>query len=150
MRNIIPKEVFHLKHSVKSMFVVLALIAFAVPAMGATVYVDAGIGAPGSGGSWASAVDTIAWPARMVGWLAIVVLLPLLAAPLVMRGLAKQSNTVNLAMLLGLTALPAVVVYAMLDFRLDTMLSAVLLLLAVGGALAYNWVVLSKLEELNT
>ena len=96
-----------------------------------------------------SPVETYPWPARLVGWLALVLLLPMAFAPLATRGLEMQSNAVNLAMLLGLTLVAGLAAFAMLGFRLDTGISATLLVAAVAGTLAYNWAVLSKLEELN-
>jgi len=97
-----------------------------------------------------SAVETYPWPARLVGWLALALLLPLASAPLAIRGLEMQSNAINLALLLGLTLVAGLAAFAMIGFRLDTFSSAVLLVAAVAGALAYNWMVLVKLDELNT
>jgi hypothetical protein len=93
-------------------------------------------------------VETYPWPARLVVWLLVVLLLPLVVSPLASRALERESNAMNLVMLLGLTAITGVAALAMLGFRLETAWSAVLLLAGVGLALGYNWMVLSKLEEL--
>ena len=100
-------------------------------------------------GAEGPAVQTYPWPARLVSWLAFALVLPLAVAPLACRGLEMQSNAVNLAMLLGLTLAAGLAAFAMLGFRLDTWLAATLLVAAVAAALAYNWMVLNKLEELN-
>ena len=95
-----------------------------------------------------AAVETYPWPARLVLWLLVALLLPLGAAPLVSRGLEMESNAVNLLMLLGLTTAAGLTAYAMVGFRLDTGLAATLLLAGVALALVYNWSVLTKLDEL--
>jgi len=97
-----------------------------------------------------TAIETYAWPARLVAWLAAALLLPLVAAPLVCRGLEKESNAINLALLVGLTAVAGLTAYAMLGFRLATGWAAALLVLGTALALIYNWAVLAKLEELRT
>ncbi len=93
-------------------------------------------------------IQTYPWPSRLVGWIALVVLLPLVVAPVVSRGLARQSNGVNLLMLLGTTLVSGLAAYAMLGFRVDTELAAALLVGGSAVALAYNWSILAKLEEL--
>lgn len=97
--------------------------------------------------SWSA--ESYPWPARLLAWLALVVLLPLAVAPLALWGLQRGSNAVNLAMLLGLTLLAALAAFAMIGFRLDSWLSAALLIAAAGGWLAYNWGGLVKLEKLD-
>ncbi len=92
--------------------------------------------------------ETYPWPARLVTWLLVALLLPLVATPLISRGLEKQSNTVNLLMLLGLTTVAGVAAFAMVGFQLDTAWGASLLVAGTGLALAYNWLVLSKVDEL--
>ena len=94
------------------------------------------------------AAGSYSWPARIVVWLLLAVLLPLAAAPLLSWGLAAESNVVNLLMLLGLTTVAALAAYALIGFRLDTIWTAAFLVTAVILTLAYNWSVLSKLNEL--
>jgi hypothetical protein len=93
-------------------------------------------------------VETYPWPMRLVLWLLATLLLPVVVTPLVSRGLEKQSNTVNLLMLLGLTTVAGVAAFAMVGFRLDTAWGASLLVAGTGLALVYNWLVLSKVDEL--
>lgn len=107
----------------------------------------------GHGRNPSAAGDTVRsypWPARLLSWVALVTLLPLVLAPIGCRGLERESNLVNLAMLLGLTSLAALVALAMLGFRIDTAWTAVLMAAGVVVAGAYNWAVLSKMEEMRT
>jgi hypothetical protein len=92
--------------------------------------------------------ETYPWPARLITWLLVALLLPLVATPLVSRGLEKQSNAVNLLMLLGLTSVAGVTAFAMVGFQLDTIWGASLLVAGTGLAFAYNWLVLAKVDEL--
>jgi hypothetical protein len=96
-----------------------------------------------------TSIEAYPWPARLVTWLIFTLLLPVLAAPLITRGLERKSNAVNLAIWLGLTLIGAAAAFAMIGFRLDTPASALLLIAALAGALSYNWLVLAKLEELS-
>ena len=93
------------------------------------------------------AVRSYPWPARLVSWLAVTLLLPLALAPLARRGLEKESSAVNLGMLLGLTLLSGLAAYAMMGFQLETALSAALLIGAAGVACAYSWALLSRIED---
>jgi len=94
------------------------------------------------------AAETKSWLTRFVSWLALTVLLPVVAAPASVHGLKLQSNAVNLALLLGMTFVSGLAAFATLDFRLDTTVSAALLIAAVAAALFYNWLILAKLEQL--
>lgn len=99
-------------------------------------------------GAGRRAVRSHPWPLRLLGWLAFALLLPLVLTPLVRRGLSKESNALNLAMLAGSMSVAVVAAYAMIGFRHDTWWSAALLLPAAASALAYNWLVLSRQERL--
>ena len=87
------------------------------------------------------------WPARLIAWLLAAFLLPLATAPLLSRGLAAESNVVNLLLLLGLTALSASGAYAMVGFRINTVWTAGLSVVATALAFAYNWTLLDKLDH---
>lgn len=93
-----------------------------------------------------------AWyqPSRLLFWLLLMLGLPLAAIPLIQRGLDRQSNAVNLLMLLGLTAAAGLGVWAAIGTPIETGLGAALLVLTLVLALGYNWWLLSKLEELRT
>lgn len=101
-----------------------------------------------SDASPARSVTSESWFGRLVGWTFLVLLSPLVVAPLLIRGLEKQSNAVNLAMLLGLTGVMGVTAFAITGFQVNTVGSAALVVAGVALALTYNWLVLSKLEEL--
>ncbi len=96
----------------------------------------------------AARVTSYAWPIRLVAWLALVLLLPLALAPWLHRALARQSNAVNLGLLLGLAFVGTAAAYAMMGFQLERGWAALLLVAAAVTALAYNWVVLDKMEEI--
>jgi hypothetical protein len=95
-----------------------------------------------------TAVQSYPWPARVVSWLALAALLPIVFIAFTRRGLERESNAINLCMLLGLTLVAALAAYAMMGFQLHSGWSATLLVGAVGAALAYNWVVLAKMEDM--
>lgn len=99
-------------------------------------------------GPAAKAILDDSWPAKLVGWLLLTAMLPLTLSPAAARGLEKQSNAINLVMLLSLTAVPGLVAFAMLGFEVQGAEAAIVLILATALALLYNWVVLSKLEQL--
>ena len=81
-------------------------------------------------------------------WLLTASLIPLFSASVITRGLARESNGLNLAMLLGLTAIGGLAAWALLGLQLETGAGATALALTVAIGLAYNWCVLTKLEEL--
>jgi len=93
------------------------------------------------------AVSSYPWPARLITWAGFALLLPLALVSFTARGLAMDSNAVNLAMLAGLTLASALAAWAMLGFTVDTWWAACLLVLAVAAALAYNWFLLGKQED---
>ena len=95
-----------------------------------------------------SGTETKAWLTHLVNWLMLAVLLPVAAAPAFMHGLKLRSNAFNAGILLALTFAGGIAAFAMLGFRLDTAISAALLIAAVTVALSYNWLILTKLEEL--
>jgi hypothetical protein len=80
----------------------------------------------------------------------LTVLLPFLAAPWLTRGLNRESNAVNLAMLLGLTAIASLAAWQLCGLNTETGEGTALLLLTMVLALGYNVWLLSKLEELRT
>jgi hypothetical protein len=92
-------------------------------------------------------VRSYPWPARLLSWIALVALLPLVIAPLAFRGLERESNLVNVSMLVGLTAVAALAALAMLGFRVDTAWSAAGMIGAVAVACVYNWAVLARMED---
>jgi hypothetical protein len=96
----------------------------------------------------AASVASNAWPARLAGWLAMVLLLPLALAPWLRRALDCRSNAVNLGLLLGLALAGAGAAYGMMGLDLEGGWAALLLVAAAVVALAYNWVVLDKMEEI--
>jgi hypothetical protein len=95
-----------------------------------------------------TAAGLFARPDRLLFWLLTALLIPLIFASLITRGLARESNGLNLAMLLGLTVLAGTAAWALLELDPKTGSGATLLALTVAIGLAYNWCILSKLEEL--
>lgn len=102
--------------------------------------------------SAAALAGAAAWypPSRLLIAALLVLGLPLVAAPAIQRGLDRQSNAVNLLMLLGLTAAAGTGCWGVVGASLETGLGAALLVLTLVFALGYNWWLLSKLEELRT
>jgi hypothetical protein len=86
------------------------------------------------------------WPLRFVAWLVGIMLLPWAAAALLASGLKKESNGINMAMLIGLTFVSVLIGCAFINFRESNFFS---LVFAAGAlaALGYNWVFLSGLED---
>lgn len=98
----------------------------------------------------AGPLNSESWLERLIGWTLLLLLLPLVVAPLLIRGLEQQSNAFNLGMLLGLTGLMGTAALAITGFQIKTVGSAALVVAGVALALTYNWLVLSKLEELRS
>jgi len=95
-----------------------------------------------------TARTTYPWPSRLLSWLIVALVMPLLLAPLAQRGLDRQSNALNLLMLLGLTACAGLAAFGLLGCHLDTGLAAVWLVLGITLSLLYNWLILGKLDDL--
>jgi len=87
-------------------------------------------------------------PSRLLIWLLLVLGLPLVAAPLIQRGLDRESNGLNLLMLLGLTAAAGLGAWTVIGMPIETSGGAGLLLFTLVLVFGYNWWLLSKLEDL--
>lgn len=88
--------------------------------------------------------------ARFIGWLAIVLLLPVFTISFIRTMVRKQSNKSNAFTLAIYTAVDALLVYLLIGASLTSWLSVLLFLVAVGLAFAYNVAVMSfalKLES---
>lgn len=98
----------------------------------------------------ANVASVTAWyqPSRLLIWLLILLGLPLVAGPLIQRGLDRQSNGLNLLMLLGLTTAAGLAASTVIGMQIETGVGAALLVLTLALALGYNWWFLSKLEDL--
>lgn len=87
---------------------------------------------------------------RLIIWAAFVLLLPVVTAPLASRVIGKESNTANLLLLSGYTGLDVIAAYVVLGVHVGGILSAILHLIALLGAFAYNlWIcgMLARLQN---
>lgn len=86
------------------------------------------------------------WP-RILIWLAVTLLLPLLASPLIRRLTAEQSNALNFAVLAVATLLDVALAFILLGFSVSAALPALLLLAAFAGSVYYNTVAVTAIDE---
>jgi hypothetical protein len=93
-----------------------------------------------------------AWcqPARLVAWLVFVLCLPLAVARPIQHALNRESNGLNLLMLLGLTTAAWSAAWAVIGRSAETGVGTALLVLTLAAAFGYNWWVLSRLEHLRS
>ncbi len=87
-------------------------------------------------------------PTRWLVWLMTAFCVPWLFASMLTRGLAEESNGLNLAMLLGLTGVSSFAAWALLELPMETQTGATLLVLTVILGFAYNGYFLTRLEEM--
>lgn len=85
---------------------------------------------------------------RVLCWLGVTLSLPLALAPLVRSLLARESNRVNGLLLGCLTGVDIFAIWVLLGFRGSGFLPFVAIILGACAALAYNFVLLTKLDAL--
>lgn len=105
-------------------------------------------GAPTTVDYWRARLADANKPQRVVIWVCLVLLLPLVTAPLVRRVTAEESNALNLGMLVAYTAVGAAAAWALTGFWVPSWWTAFALLLAMGSAAVYNYKVASVIDEL--
>ena len=86
----------------------------------------------------------------MACWVAIALLLPLLLAPASRTVLARESNAMNAALLLSLTAATGLAAYLLVGSTLRGASLAGALITVGAAAFAYNWFVLATQERLQS
>jgi hypothetical protein len=91
-------------------------------------------------------IQSRAWWARLGVWLAAAGLLPVAAAPLARRVLARESNAANAALLGGLTLLDAAAAWLLLGAAGGTA-AVILVVLGALAAGAYNFVICDRLAQ---
>jgi len=99
---------------------------------------------PGLGGS----IRAASLVKRVLIWLALAALLPLLLIPLIKRLLEKNSNAVNFALLAGLTLIDLAAAFVLAGFELFSWLPALMILAAGAAGAVYNYWLCSALERL--
>jgi hypothetical protein len=92
--------------------------------------------------------DTYPWPTRLLAWLLVALLMPLLASSLARHGMDRRSSTINLGLLVVLSGFSGVARFGLLGFQVDSGLAAVLLVVGIAVSLLYNWLILWKLDDL--
>ncbi len=85
---------------------------------------------------------------RVLVWEVLLLLLPFIAVKGCRAVLSRESNRANALLLVSMTLVDAAAVWILLGFVVDGFLPLVALAAGSGVALAYNHVVLSRLEEL--
>ncbi|MCI0340137.1 MAG: hypothetical protein L0216_03115 [Planctomycetales bacterium] len=91
----------------------------------------------GVGGGW-----------RLLLWLALTLGLPLATYPVAKRLLEREKNAVNVATWLGYTGADVGAALALTGFETPGFLGTVMLLLALGLSLFYNYGILTEIEDL--
>ncbi len=87
---------------------------------------------------------------RFLGWVVIVLLLPVFTISFIRAMVRKESNRINAFTLTVYTAVDALLAYLLLGAALTGWLSVLLFIVAVGAALAYNFYIMNfalKLES---
>jgi hypothetical protein len=85
---------------------------------------------------------------RILIWLAVAALLPLLLFPLVKRLLEEESNAVNFGLLAGLTLVDLALAFVLCGLTVSAWLPGVLLIAAGVAGAAYNYWLCSNIEKL--
>ena len=87
---------------------------------------------------------------RFLGWVVIVLLLPVFSIAFIRAMVRKESNRVNAFTLTVYTVVDALLAYLLLGVALTGWLSVLLFIVAVGAALAYNFRVMNFALRLET
>jgi len=88
-------------------------------------------------------VRSVPWLKRTLGWLMVVLLLPVFTISFIRTMVAKRSNKAN-ALVLGIyTVVDAILVWLLIGAALHGPISVVMFLAAVGAAFAYNAKIMS-------
>jgi hypothetical protein len=85
---------------------------------------------------------------RVLCWLGVTLFLPLALAPLMRGLLARETNRVNALLLGSLTGVDIFAIWILLGFQWSGFLPFLAVILGGGAALAYNFVLLTKLDAL--
>ncbi len=70
----------------------------------------------GSASAHHQVTQTYPWPARLLAWLLVALLMPLLASSLAQHGMDRRSNAINLGLVLGLSGFSGVAGFGLLGF----------------------------------
>ena len=85
---------------------------------------------------------------RVLVWLAFAAMLPLLLVPIIKHFLARESNAVNMALLIALTLADLALAYVLCGLDITGWIAGILLVLAVASAGIYNYWLCSTVERL--
>ena len=94
------------------------------------------------------AINTTSVVKRLLVWLAFAAILPLLLVPIIKHFLARESNAVNLALLIALTLADLALAYVLCGLAVTGWIVGVLLVLAVASGGIYNYWLCSTVETL--
>jgi hypothetical protein len=92
-------------------------------------------------------VGSLPWLLRLVGWLLLVALLPLLLQPLLQSGVEAESNVINAFMLGGMTLVGGLLAWLALGYGASMLVEIIVLLVAVAVSGTYYYVVLDRLAH---
>ena len=104
-------------------------------------------GTPEGASSWRTRLANSPKSRRIFMWVVFTLLLPVLCIPLIRRWTARDSNLVNLALLLGLTIVDMFVALFLTGFGISTAWTIVVLFLALGGSCYYNYRITSFIQD---
>jgi hypothetical protein len=99
--------------------------------------------------SWRAHMAASSKGRRIFVWVAFALLLPLLTVPVIRRVVSVESNLVNLALLVGYTAVDSVLALWLTGFWIAGIGTALILLLALAVSGFYNYVIASFIEEMS-
>ncbi len=85
---------------------------------------------------------------RILLWVLVVLLLPILTVPIIHRVTEQESNAWNLMMLVTYTALDVGFAFALTGFWVPGALTALVLVAALGVSASYNYLAASLVEDL--
>ncbi len=102
----------------------------------------------GSSGGWFSRLPDRSLLRRVLIWILLTILLPVVSIPLIRRLIAMDSNITNLLMLLGYTALDMLFAFLLAGFGFPGVWGIVLLVLALAASAFYNYSIASLIEEI--
>jgi hypothetical protein len=105
-------------------------------------------GTPEGGSTWRARMINSPKARRALIWVIFTLLLPIICLPLIRRLVARESNLVNLALLLGLTLVDMLVALVLTGFGLLSVWTVIILLLALAGSGYYNYRITAFIQEM--
>jgi hypothetical protein len=92
----------------------------------------------------------ISWPQRLLGWVLVVLLLPMFTIGFIRAMVRKGSNQANASLLAIYTAVDAILAFLLVGAHLTDWVAVWLFLLLVGAAFVYNVFIMSFALKLET